>query len=210
MTRVLITSGPTRQYLDPVRYISNASSGRMGSALAAAALAKGWEVVLVSGPVDIPYPPGAEVIPVISTEEMLEEALRVFKTCDGAIGVAAPCDYRPVRVAKHKLSKTGGSLKLHLIETPDIMAALGRNKGERWMVGFALETSDVHLRAFQKLERKSLDMIVANGPSAIHSDDTSIDMLTPDGQVVASCEGTKTNVALRIVEEVAQRFVTIL
>ena len=207
MTRILITSGPTRQYLDPVRYISNASSGRMGAALAEAALNLGWDVVVVSGPVDIPYPAAAEVIPVVSTEEMLEEALKVFETCDGAIGVAAPCDYRPVRVATHKLSKTGESLQLHLIETPDIMAALGQCKGERWMVGFALETSDVHLRAFQKLERKSLDMIIANGPSAIQSDRTSVDILTPDGRVVASCEGTKHEAAQRILAEINQRFV---
>src|SRR5437667_9718795 len=91
MTRILITSGPTRQYLDPVRYLTNASSGRMGQALAAAALARGHDVVVVSGPVNLEYPAAAQVLPVVSTEEMLDTCQRVFPTCDGLIGVAAPC-----------------------------------------------------------------------------------------------------------------------
>ncbi|HEX3725066.1 MAG TPA: phosphopantothenoylcysteine decarboxylase, partial [Pirellulales bacterium] len=119
MSRILITSGPTRQYLDPVRYLTNASSGRMGAALADAALAHGHEVVIVSGPVSIEYPAGVEVLSVVSTEEMLEVASRVFPTCQGLIGVAAPCDYRPVRVSPGKISKTGEPLLLHLVETPD-------------------------------------------------------------------------------------------
>src|SRR5215468_10746867 len=99
MARILITSGPTRQYLDPVRYLTNASSGRMGQALAQAAIDRGHTVTIVSGPVEIAYPVAARVIPVVSTEEMLEAAAAEFDGCDGLIGVAAPCDYRPVRVA---------------------------------------------------------------------------------------------------------------
>ncbi len=120
MPRILITSGPTRQYLDPVRYLTNASSGRMGEALATAAVDAGHEVVVVSGPVDVAYPPAAEVVPVVSTEEMLEACLDVFPTCDGLIAVAAPCDYRPMVVAPHKIRKTGEPLQLHLVETPDV------------------------------------------------------------------------------------------
>src|SRR5690349_25054315 len=98
MARILITSGPTRQYLDPVRYLTNASSGRMGAALAAAALELGHKVTIVSGPVEVPYPAGAEVINVVSTEEMLAAAREAFERSDGLIGAAAPCDYRPERV----------------------------------------------------------------------------------------------------------------
>ena len=128
MARILITSGPTRQYIDPVRYLTNASSGRMGQALAAAALAAGHEVVVVSGPVDIEYPDGCTVIDVVTTEEMLESAQREFQHCEGLIGVAAPCDYRPEVVEDQKISKTGGPLTLQLFETPDVVATLGATK----------------------------------------------------------------------------------
>src|SRR5437868_4276576 len=107
MARILITSGPTRQYLDPVRYLTNASSGRMGAALAEAALALRHEVVIVTGPVSVEYPSTARVVPVITTDEMLAAARREFAGCDGVIGAAAPCDYRPEMVALHKLAKTG-------------------------------------------------------------------------------------------------------
>src|SRR5688572_24073384 len=107
MARILITSGPTRQYLDPVRYLTNGSSGRMGKALAEAALALGHEVVIVSGPVIVDYPAAARVIPIVSTEELLEVCQREFPQCDGVIGAAAPCDYRPLRVETHKITKTG-------------------------------------------------------------------------------------------------------
>jgi phosphopantothenoylcysteine decarboxylase/phosphopantothenate--cysteine ligase len=141
MARILITAGPTRQYLDPVRYLTNASSGRMGQALVQAAIDAGHETVVVSGPVEISYAAEATVIPVVSTEEMLAECQRVFPTCDGLIGVAAPCDYRPVRVEPHKIRKSGEPLVLHLVETPDIVATLGAGKrAGQWLVGFALET----------------------------------------------------------------------
>ena len=171
--RILITSGPTRQYLDPVRYLTNASSGRMGSALATSAVHAGHEVVIVSGPVDIEYPEQARVVPVVSTEEMLEAAQTEFAHCDGAIGVAAPCDYRPVRVAEEKITKTGEPLVVHLIETVDVIAALGAEKGERWVVGFALETEDHRFRAITKAEKKSCDLMVLNSPGAMNSITTS-------------------------------------
>src|SRR5919109_1600409 len=135
MPRILITSGPTRQYLDPVRYLTNASSGRMGRALAEAALALGHEVVIVSGPVEVEYPPEATVVSVVSTEEMLTAAAMEFERCDGLIGAAAPCDYRPVRVEPNKIPKTGLPVDLHLIETDDVVATLGAKKGSRRVVG---------------------------------------------------------------------------
>jgi phosphopantothenoylcysteine decarboxylase/phosphopantothenate--cysteine ligase len=177
LARILITSGPTRQFLDPVRYLTNASSGRMGRALAEAALALGHDVVIVSGPVEVEHPPQARVVPVISTEDMLAAAANEFETCDGLIGAAAPCDYRPVRVEPHKIPKTGQSIDLHLIETDDVVATLGAKKGHRWVVGFALETEDHRLRALAKLERKFCDLMVSNGPQAISATDNEVGSL---------------------------------
>jgi len=208
MARILLTSGPTRQYLDPVRYLTNASSGRMGAALAAAFLDAGHEVVIVSGPVDVEYPPGAEVVPIVSTEDMLEVCLNLFPNCDGMIGAAAPCDYRPIRVAPHKLSKTGESLKLHLVETPDVIALCGAIKEHQWMVAFALETEDQRMRALQKLERKSADLIVLNGPGAIHAKATDVEMIDPSGEILAAIAGTKEAVAAEIARVVSDRLIT--
>ena len=208
MARVLITSGPTRQYLDPVRYLTNASSGRMGSALAEAMLAAGHEVVVVSGPVEIAYPPAAEVASVVSTEEMLLACRELFPACDGLVGVAAPCDYRPVRVAEGKIQKTGQPLELHLIETPDVVATLGAEKRPgQWLVGFALETDDQRLRALAKLEKKSCDLMVLNGPQAMNALTTEVELLDKQGQVVASFSGSKEEVARGIVEVIQRRLI---
>jgi len=205
MARILITSGPTRQYLDPVRYLTNASSGRMGQALADAALAGGHQVVIVSGPVEVEYPAAAEVMRVITTEEMLAACRGVFPDCDGAIGVAAPCDYRPEQVAPGKIAKTGQPLLLRLVETPDILAALGEEKGRRWLVGFALETDDQHRRALEKLHKKQCDLIVLNDPSAMHAAETQVEIMDATGRVVAACSGSKASVAAKIVEVIGQR-----
>jgi phosphopantothenoylcysteine decarboxylase/phosphopantothenate--cysteine ligase len=207
VARILITSGPTRQYLDPVRYLTNASTGRMGKALAEAALALGHEVVIVSGPVEVDYPPSVRVVPVISTEDMLAAAAREFDHCDGLIGAAAPCDYRPVRVEDHKIAKTGQPVDLHLIETEDVVASLGARKGTRWVVGFALETEDHRLRALAKLERKHCDLVISNGPAAIASPDNTVEVLAPDGAVLASLAGTKEKVAAGILALIDQRLV---
>ena len=208
MARALITSGPTRQYLDPVRYLTNASSGRMGSALAEAMLAAGHEVVVVSGPVEIAYPPAAQVVNVVSTEEMLSACRDLFPACDGLVGVAAPCDYRPVRVAEGKIQKTGQPLELHLIETPDVVATLGAEKRPgQWLVGFALETDDQRLRALAKLEKKSCDLMVLNGPQAMNALTTEVELLDKQGQVVSSFSGSKEDVARGIVGVIQRRLI---
>ena len=207
MPRILITSGPTRQYIDPVRYLTNASSGRMGSALATAALSAGHDVIVVSGPVDVEYPQGAEVVQVVSTEDMLDVCLDVFPSCDGLIGAAAPSDYRPVRVATQKLAKTGEPLMLHLIETPDVVALLAAIRDSQWMVAFALETEDQRMRALQKLERKSCDIIVANGPGAIHAKDTEVEILDREGRVLANLAGSKQTVADGILQTVEEHLI---
>lgn len=199
MARILITSGPTRQYLDPVRYLSNASSGKMGAALAAAAIQMEHEVVIVSGPVSVEYPTEAEVIEVVSTDDMLTAALKYFPDCDGVIAVAAPCDFQPVKIETQKIKKTGGAITLQLTETEDILSALGQMKnGSQWSVGFALETEDAQARARTKLKQKNCDLIVLNGASAINSDTNSVQVIGEDGTVVLRAEGNKTDVAAEI------------
>ncbi|TWT37567.1 Coenzyme A biosynthesis bifunctional protein CoaBC [Posidoniimonas corsicana] len=207
MARILITSGPTRQYLDPVRYLTNASSGRMGAGLAAAALELGHEVMVVSGPVDVRYPDGCRVVPVVSTEEMLEAARHEFDQADGLIGAAAPCDYRPKLVAEQKIAKTGEPLELRLVETEDVVATLAADKGRRWVVGFALETEDHRLRALAKLERKHCDLMVSNGAEAMHAHTNDVEVLTPDGQTLGQFAGPKADVARGILGVIQDRLI---
>ena len=195
VARILITSGPTRQFLDPVRFLTNASSGLTGTALASAALDAGHDVTVVSGPAQVDYPAAARVVDVVTTEEMLDVCRREFVSCDGLIGVAAPCDYRPVKVASNKIAKTGEPLVLHLIETADVVATLACDKGHRWAVGFALETEDHRLRALAKMERKCCDLMVLNRPEAMHAPDTRVEILDPRGQVIETLAGPKDVVA---------------
>ena len=203
MAKILITSGPTREYLDPVRYLTNASSGRMGRALAGAALELGHQVVVVSGPVTVQYPTEAEVLSVLSTSEMLDACRRVFPDCDGLIGAAAPCDYQPIRIETHKISKTGEPLTLHLVETADVVATLGAEKrAGQWLVGFALETDDQRFRAITKLEKKSCDLIVLNGPEAMNSESNSVEVLDRSGQVVEAIKGSKDDVGRGILRTI--------
>jgi phosphopantothenoylcysteine decarboxylase / phosphopantothenate---cysteine ligase len=208
VARILITSGPTRQHLDPVRYLTNASSGRMGNALVQAAIQAGHDVIVVSGPVEVVYPAQATVIPVISTDEMLAECQRVFPQCAGLIGVAAPCDYRPVQVADQKIHKNGEPLLLHLMETPDIVATLASSKRpEQWVVGFALETEDQRFRALTKMEKKSCDLMVLNGPQAISATENSVEVLDRTGALVASLQGAKEKVATQLFSIVRDRLI---
>jgi phosphopantothenoylcysteine decarboxylase / phosphopantothenate---cysteine ligase len=208
MSRILITSGPTRQYLDPVRYLTNASSGRMGRALAEAMLELGHQVIVVSGPVEVSYPAAAEVVSVVSTEEMLAACQDIFPTCHGVIGVAAPCDYRPVRVAPGKIQKTGQPLELHLIETPDVIATLGTQKKGQWLVGFALETDDQRLRALAKLEKKHCDLMVLNGPEAMNAAETRVEILDAEGEVIETFSGVKQLVARGIAATIQRRLIS--
>lgn len=194
--RILITAGPTREYLDDVRYLSNASSGRMGYAIAEAVLAAGHQAVLVSGPVMLTPPHGSEVHPVETTAELHDVCNRLFQDCDGAIATAAVCDYRPRARFPGKLAKTGVSLELELVETADVLADLGLQKGHRWLVGFALESDEfAHVNALRKLKHKNCDAIVLNRPTAIGSTTNQIEIINPVGTTVASFSGAKTDVA---------------
>ncbi len=208
MAKILITSGPTRQYLDPVRFISNASSGEMGRWIARAAVKAGHDVTIVSGPVSIHYPPEARVIPVITTSEMLDACLREFDSSDGMIGVAAPCDYQPTTVSDHKIKKTGQPITLQLIQTPDIVATLGQQKRpDQWVVGFALETEDAHFRAVTKLEKKCCDLVVVNGPEAMSSSTNTVDIVDRAGEIVANFGGPKSVVGGAIFLEIQKRLI---
>ena len=197
---VLVTAGPTREYLDDVRYLSNASSGAMGYAVAAALTAAGHRCVLVSGPVALPPPAGCELRGVETTAQMRAACEAAFPECDGVIAVAAVCDYRPaVRVAG-KLKKTGGPVTVELIQTDDVLAALGAAKSAgrerpRWVIGFALEAASPRENALQKLRAKQCDRVVLNGPASVAAAVTACELIAPDGSVEAAWSGTKPAVA---------------
>ncbi len=200
MPQILITSGPTRQYLDPVRYLTNASSGRMGAALAQSALDSGHQVTVVSGPVNVAYPAQIKLVEVDTTDEMLAAVLEHFPRHDGLIGAAAPCDYMPRRVSSAKIAKDGQPLTLELIETPDIVATAAQSKrADQWVVGFALETEDQRFRAIVKMQKKCCDIMVSNGPSAINSPDNSVEIISSSGLTLAFVTGTKKEVADAII-----------
>lgn len=162
--RILITAGPTREKIDPVRFITNCSSGKMGYSIAQAAVELGHEVVLVSGPVSISAPQGlSEFHGIESAKEMADKVFELFPACDAAIMVAAVADYRPAEICQSKMKKSDGDLYLRLERTTDILAGLGKLKQpEQTLVGFAAETDDLLANALGKLERKNLDWIVAN------------------------------------------------
>ncbi len=193
--RILITAGPTREYLDDVRFLSNASSGKMGYALAHAALAANHDVVLVSGPVALAPPPGCELHAVETTDQMYEACLENFPKCGGVIGAAAVCDYRPRERSSGKITKTGTSLVLELVETFDILAALGRQKENRWIVGFALESQNPRENALRKLRAKGCDAIVLNHPVVIGSESARIELLDAAGSTAAIWEAGKAEIA---------------
>lgn len=209
MATIVITSGPTRQYLDPVRYLTNSSSGQMGSCLAEAALELGHRVTIVSGPVNIDYPAAAELIRVTTTREMLDATQQCFERADGLIGAAAPCDYMPINVSNQKLSKTGNGLQLSLLETPDIVATLGASKRPgQWVVGFALETEDVRFRAIVKMTKKSCDMIISNSAEAMNSQDNSVEIILHGGRLLEQAQGSKLHVSRRILYQIQSHLIT--
>jgi phosphopantothenoylcysteine decarboxylase / phosphopantothenate---cysteine ligase len=197
--KILLTAGPTREYLDDVRYLSNASSGRMGYALAQAALDAGHEVVLLSGPVDIEPPAGCDFRPVVTTAEMRDAAVSLFPECDGVIAVAAVCDYTP-RVRKiGKMTKIGEPITIELIETDDVLAQLGATREHRWVIGFALEAENARENALQKLRAKNCDAVVLNSPSAIGSATNDVQLLGQEGETLQAWSGDKADIATALV-----------
>jgi phosphopantothenoylcysteine decarboxylase/phosphopantothenate--cysteine ligase len=168
--RVLVTAGPTREYLDAVRYISNASSGKMGFACAAAAARAGHEVTLVTGPVVLPDPPGVRTIRVVSADDMYRAVMKVYPRTEAAIMTAAVGDYRPAERFAGKLKKKSETLTLKLVRTRDILREMGRKKGGRILVGFALEVQDPVHQALVKYKKKNLDYVVLNTPRTFAAD----------------------------------------
>jgi phosphopantothenoylcysteine decarboxylase/phosphopantothenate--cysteine ligase len=209
MAHVLVTSGPTREYLDPVRFLSNASSGRMGAALAAAFLSRGHQVTIVSGPVAVAYPAAARVLPVESTQEMWEACVSVVGQCDGVVAVAAPCDFRPRVYSPQKLKKSPDreGLVLDLVKTPDILGQLTAANPAAWFVGFALESEAGLDNAIEKRRLKGCDLMILNQPQTIGGPNAHVRLIDPTDRCVATYQGIKPEVAAQIVAWIEQNLV---
>lgn len=208
----LITAGPTREYLDPVRYLSNDSSGRMGMALADAARRRGHHVTLVHGPLSVPVPPatrggspgrpGLRTVAVLSAEQMRRACLKLWPRHDVLIMAAAVADYAPLRPRRHKMRRGRSLRHLTLRPTPDILAELARQRRPGQVaIGFALEDRRPRRSAEGKLRRKGLDAIVLNRPSAIGSGESTVELLTCDRGWVRLGRGSKQRCARRLIRE---------
>jgi phosphopantothenoylcysteine decarboxylase/phosphopantothenate--cysteine ligase len=206
--KVLVTAGPTREPIDPVRYITNRSSGKMGYALAAAAREAGADVVLVSGPVALPAPAGIRKVDVETADELYAKVHDEIKGVDIFVGCAAVSDYRPQKAAAHKIKRTSTELDLALVRSPDTLASVAQLPSPPFTVGFAAETQDVARHAREKLEKKRIDMIAANQVGRDCGFDRETNALTvywPGGELALG-EGSKPKLARRLVELIAERY----
>ena len=195
MAHILITAGPTRAYIDDVRFLTNASSGRMAAALASAAIAKGHNVTIVTGPVSVRYPTKARVNSVITTGDMLKKSLALLPRVDGVIATAAPCDFEPKQRQKGKLPRQRG-LALELKPPRDIIATLARQaKPTQWMVAFALEPDGDPAKALKKITAKKCDLIVLNDLTALDTTTTAVTVYDHSHKLVGQQAGTKASVA---------------
>jgi phosphopantothenoylcysteine decarboxylase/phosphopantothenate--cysteine ligase len=200
--RVLVTAGPTVEDIDPVRFISNRSSGRMGYAFAQAAKSRGAEVDLVTGPTALPAPAGVVMHPVRTSQEMMDRVLQLFPRADVVVKAAAVADYRPASILGHKVKKGSPEETLRLIATEDILAVLGRLRGRQVLVGFAAETENLLENASDKLRRKNLDLIVANDVSAgVFGEETAtVHVLGSSGSEEIIEHATKLAIAHRVLD----------
>jgi len=205
---VLITAGPTREPIDPVRYMTNRSSGKMGYALATAALRAGARVMLVSGPVDLPPPRGVEVHDVLSADDMYRTTHELIGEADVFIAAAAVADYRPVSVADKKIKKSGKRMTIEMVRTEDILASVAALPEAPFTVGFAAETDRLNEYAIDKLERKQLDMIVANcvrDGKAFDADENAVEVFWPGGGQAFPL-AAKTSLATDLVDLISSRY----
>lgn len=207
---VCITAGPTREALDPVRYISNHSSGKMGYALAEAAAEAGARVTLISGPVNLATPAHVNRVSVTSALDMLDASLASLDNCDIFIACAAVADYRPTSVAEHKIKKGSEEImELHLVKNPDIVATVAAHAQRPFTVGFAAETRDVISYAKDKLARKNLDIIIANDVSdssiGFNSDENAVTLVTATREQTLARAG-KRQLARQLISEIAQEY----
>ena len=201
--KILITSGRTKENIDPVRYLSNNSSGKMGYSLAQAAVDLGAEVTLISGPTDLKVPNGLEnFISVESALEMYEKVDEYFKNTDIFIACAAVADYRPKEYKKEKIKKSDADLVIELIRNPDILLEMSKKKEKQLLVGFAAETNDIRENALKKLEKKNLDIIVANNASVMGSDENVIEIIKKDRTSVEISQKSKIELAYDILNEI--------
>lgn len=206
--RCLITAGPTREYFDPVRFMSNPSSGKMGYALAEAALAQGWSVDLVTGPVTLSPPQAAHVYPVVTGDDMLREVERLFPQCDLLFMAAAVCDMRPKTVARNKVKKDALSMTIDMEPTIDILKTISeRKQPQQILVGFAAETKAVEAYAQTKLKQKNLDWIVANQVggenNAFEADDNTVYLLGKGGERLLIGPAPKIQIAQEVIRVVS-------
>ncbi|MCE5212835.1 MAG: bifunctional phosphopantothenoylcysteine decarboxylase/phosphopantothenate--cysteine ligase CoaBC [Deltaproteobacteria bacterium] len=203
---VLITAGPTEEPLDPVRFITNLSSGKMGYALAAAAHRRGAKVTLISGPASLSVPPVEKVVKVRTAKEMHKAVMESYKKADVIIKAAAVADYRPKISAEEKIKKDGKKLSLELERNPDIIAEIGKNKGNRVLVGFAMETQNLLANARQKLTKKNMDLIVANNlreeGAGFRTDTNVITIIDRTGQSESLGKMTKIEAADAILDHI--------
>lgn len=203
---ILITAGPTREPLDPVRYLSNRSSGKMGYALARAALDRGARVILISGPVSLNPPAGAEVIHVQTAAEMRDAVFANLEPATVVIKCAAVADFRPSIQSERKIKKTSARISLELDPTPDILAELGRKRGDRLLIGFAAETDNLREEAWRKLETKNCDMVVANlvgqSDTGFESDTNEVLLALRTGEFIPLERASKREIADRIVSQI--------
>ena len=210
---VLITAGPTQEPLDPVRYLSNRSSGKMGYALAAAAAARGADVVLISGPVQLAPPRGVKVIPVRTAVEMREQVFLNLGPAGIVIKAAAVADFHLARVPDQKLKKTAARISIELDPTPDILAELGRKKGDRLLIGFAAETQNLQQEARRKLETKNCDMVVANlvggNDTGFESDQNEVVLVLRTGEAIPVSRASKREIADRIFDQLLKLRLTL-
>ncbi|MEE2941245.1 MAG: phosphopantothenoylcysteine decarboxylase [Planctomycetota bacterium] len=200
---IIVTAGPTREYIDPVRYLSNESSGTMGFAIARALLDAGHRVTIIAGPVSQETPEGAARVDVVSALDMLAALEEHFRDADAVFMAAAVADFRPATRHEEKWKKkeegSDGAV-LELVESPDLLATIAQDKGSRKVVAFALETSDGEARAAAKLVRKNADYIVLNGASALNASRSSVAVLDAGGVVWRLEDASKAEIAARLVE----------
>jgi len=205
---VVITAGPTREAMDPVRYISNNSSGKMGFALASAAQLAGAKVTLIAGPVQLETPKDCKRVDVYSADEMHKASITIATNADVFIATAAVADYRPLKSADQKIKKSTDELTLTLTKNPDIVAAVAQLKNKPFMVGFAAETQDLITYAKDKLKKKKLDMIVANDVSrkdiGFNSDKNAVTMISADSEITLEVD-SKINIAIEIIHTIGNR-----
>ena len=213
--RFLITAGPTREPIDPVRYLSNRSSGKMGYAIAEAAVEAGHEVILISGPVDVDRPRGVAVISVSTSDQMFAAVGQHTSRCDILVMCAAVADYKPATVSKNKIKKRGEDISLELVPTRDILASLPTKDRQYIVVGFAAETENVEVNARKKLHDKNCDVIVANDVSradfGMESDENEVTILLRAGEMKKISRAPKKIVAhelVKIFENVCEKRLT--